>query len=412
MSGERRRDVQVHQVLATLAYGDAIGNEVLGIRDVLTRAGYASRIYVQTADARLEDDTEDYRDLITNAHRDDILIHHFSIGSRASRIAFALPGRMILVYHNITPPSYFIGVNKTLVKLCFAGRRELHAYVNRCALALGDSEYNRRELEEMGFPRTDVLPVVPSFRHLDGEPDPLLSDGFNDDWTNILFVGRIIPNKRIEDLIRFFYAYRTRYNPRSRLILVGSHSGFADYVASLHMLMASQGVPDVHLVGHVSNEELTALYGVADVFLSASEHEGFCVPLLEAFYKQIPVVAYAATAVPDTMDGGGVLYEHKDPRHVASLIHAIVSDAALRDEIIRSQDEALTRLTRHDFGALLLGFVDQVKQTPPSDPPVVTTDFWSHHEQAERLETLHQTRPSAYAALSEEMSGAARQESK
>ena len=340
---------KVHQVLATLSYGDAISNEVLGIQDVLGRAGYDSRIYIQTVDPRVEDLTDDYRYLIDDTDPETVLVHHFSIGSHASRLAFALPSRMILLYHNITPPSYFVGVNPTLVQLCYSGRRELQAYAPRCDLALGDSEFNRRELEDMGFPRTGVLPVVPNFDHLDVTPNRLLATGFDDDRVNILFVGRVIPNKRIEDLIRFFHAYRLKYNAAARLIVVGSHGGFDNYVSSLHELVARLRTPDVHLVGHVSNEELTALYDVADLFLSASEHEGFCVPLVEACYKGIPVVAFAATAVPATLDGGGVLYERKDPGHVASIMHAILSDAALQAEIVRSQDAALARLRKRDF---------------------------------------------------------------
>ena len=135
-----RRD---HQVLATLGYGDAIGHEVLGIQRVLRGAGYESEIFVQTADPRLEHLTQDYRDLADASHPDNILIHHFSIGSRASRMAYALPDRMVLVYHNITPPEYFVDINKELVRLCFRGRRELALYKSRCDLALGDSEYNR-----------------------------------------------------------------------------------------------------------------------------------------------------------------------------------------------------------------------------------------------------------------------------
>ncbi len=131
--------VAIHQVLATLGYGDAIGHEVLGIQRVLRAAGYDSEIFVQTADYRLEDQTLDYLDLPAASHPDNILIHHFSIGSRASRVAYALPDRMVLVYHNITPPEYFVDVNKELVKLCFRGRRELALYKTRCDLALGDS---------------------------------------------------------------------------------------------------------------------------------------------------------------------------------------------------------------------------------------------------------------------------------
>ena len=143
---------QVHQVLATLGYGDAIGHEVLGINRVLREAGYASEIFVDTVDARLEHLTHDYRDLASFSSPDNILIHHFSIGSRASRIAYALPDRMVLVYHNITPPEYFVDVHPLLVRQCYRGRRELSAYAGRCDLALGDSEFNRQELEAMGFP--------------------------------------------------------------------------------------------------------------------------------------------------------------------------------------------------------------------------------------------------------------------
>jgi glycosyltransferase involved in cell wall biosynthesis len=214
-SGYGGRAPRVHQVLATLGYGDAIGHEVLGIQRALRQAGYESEIFVETADPRLEDLTVDYREMVGHVSEDDILIHHFSIGSRASRTAYALPGRMVLVYHNITPPHYFLGVHKNLVKLCFRGRRELTAYVDRCSLALGDSEYNRAELEALGFPRTGVLPVVPDFSHLDGAPQRAFAADFDDEWTNILFVGRVIPNKKFENVIRAFHAYRTRHNPRS-----------------------------------------------------------------------------------------------------------------------------------------------------------------------------------------------------
>ena len=183
-------------------------------------------------------------------------------------------------------------------------------YPGRVDLALGDSEFNRQELEALGFDPTGVLPVVPDFSHLDLPPNDLIAREFDDDWTNILFVGRIIPNKRIEDVIRYFHAYQRHFNPRSRLLLVGSYGGFDKYLAMLHQLAARLGVTNVHFTGHVIDAELSAYYDVADLFLCASAHEGFCVPIVESFYKQIPVVAYAATAVPATMDGAGVLYHH------------------------------------------------------------------------------------------------------
>ena len=150
---------------------------------------------------------------------------------------------MALVYHNITPPEYFVDVHRLLVRLCYHGRRELAAYVGRCDLALGDSEFNRQELEALGFPSTGVLPVVPDFSHLDGPPNDLVARQFDDEWTNVLFVGRVIPNKRIENVIRFFAAYKTRYNPRSRLLIVGSYGGFERYLAMLHAAGGAPGRP-------------------------------------------------------------------------------------------------------------------------------------------------------------------------
>ncbi|MCY4028301.1 MAG: glycosyltransferase family 4 protein [Acidobacteria bacterium] len=396
---ERGRRVAVHQVLATLGYGDAIGNAVLGIRRVLREAGYRSHIYVQTADPRVENATRDYRELRDESRPDHVLVHHFSLGSRASRLAFALPDRMLLIYHNITPAEHFIGMRTPLARSCFEGRRELRAYVPRCDLALGDSEYNRAELAAMGFPRTGVLPVVPDFSHLDVAPDPLLARGFDDGWTNILFVGRLLPHKCIHDLVRFFHAYRRTYNPRSRLLLVGAYDGFKGYLGTVGELIAHLQVPDVHFIGHVSNEQLTALYDVADVFLSASEHEGFCVPLVESFYKGIPVVAFAAAAVPATMDGSGVLYEHKDPRHVAALLHAVVSDRALEEEVVRGQDDALDRYLATDFRATLLAFVERTLRAPRAAPPRVSGDFWRQVAHSEALDELRRRRPSIYGAL-------------
>ena len=393
--------IQIHQVLATLGYGDAIGHEVLGIQQVLRTAGYESDIFVETADPRLEPLTRDYRELVDHSHSHNLLIHHFSLGSKASRTAFALPDRMALIYHNITPPEYFVGVHRRLARQCFHGRRELRTYVDRCDLALGDSEFNRQDLESLGFPRTAVLPVVPDFSHLDRDPNWLLAGEFDDEWTNILFVGRVIANKKIEDLIAFFHAYHTLFNPRSRLLIVGSHGGFERYLTSLYDLVARLELSHVHFVGHVSDEELVAFYEVADLFLCASEHEGFCVPLVEAFYKQVPVIAYAATAVPATMDGAGVLFDRKDPSHVAALMDAVLSDATIQGAIVDGQLDAVDRLRSRDFGRALLRLVDRILAGPRAPAPRVAPEFWRQFDAAEELEQLRLDRPSIYKALTE-----------
>jgi glycosyltransferase involved in cell wall biosynthesis len=169
----------------------------------------------------------------------------------------------------------------------------------------------------------------------------------------------------------------------------------------LHALIARLGTPDVHFLGHVRNEELTALYDVADLFLCASEHEGFCVPLIEAFHKRIPVMAFAATAVPATMDGGGVLYETKDPLRVAEIMAALLDDSRIADQVLESQDAALIRLRARDFAGTLLRFVDQTAGLSPRPAPAVAWDFWQQFEQFEKLEELRQFRPALYRALPE-----------
>lgn len=390
---------KVHQILATLGYGDAIGNEVLGICRTLRAAGYESEIIVDNADPRLEDLTVDYQEMVHEIAPDDLLIHHFSIGSRASRTAYALPARMALIYHNITPPEFFLGVHPQLVKQCYHGRRELTAYRDRVDIALGDSEFNRQELEELGFAPTGVLPVVPDFTHLNVAADSRVLEAYDDEWTNILFVGRVIPNKRPDDVIRFFHAYKTLYNPRARLILAGSYSGFEVYLAQLHTLIARLGVRDVYIVGQVTNAELTGLYDCADLFLCASEHEGFCVPLIESFYKRVPVLAYASTAIPSTMDGGGVLYDKKDPARVAALMHAMITDHAMGDRILELQDAALDRLMAKDFSGTLLRFIEQTLAAPRKPMPPVAYDFWRQYKLAEEYGELLHTRPSAFRAL-------------
>ena len=391
--------IRIHQVLATLGYGDAIGHEVLGIQRVLRAAGYQSEIFVETADHRLESQTRDYRELVDFSDRDNLLLHHFSLGSKASRTAYALPDRMALIYHNITPPEYFVGVHRRLARQTFRGRRELQAYADRCDLALGDSEFNRQDLEALGFPRTAVLPVVPDFSHLDREPNWLAARDFDDEWTNILFVGRVIANKKIEDLIAWFHTYHTIFNPRSRLLLVGAQRGFERYLDSLHQLVARLGATHVHFVGHVSDEELVAFYDCADLFLCASEHEGFCVPLVEAFYKQVPVLAYAATAVPSTMDGAGVLFEDRRPIHVATLMDEIVSNVELQDRIVDGQLAAVDRLRSKDFAGTLLRFVDRIRAAPRAPAPHVTFDFWGQFDAAQELAELRIYRPAIYQAL-------------
>ena len=353
MSG---RPARVHQLLAALAYGDAIGDEALAIQRHLREAGFDSDIFAEKVHPRMAHLARplwQYREV---SSPDTVCVYHFSIGSAAGRMIYHAPDRLVAVYHNITPARFFLGFHPHLVGLCHHGRRELATFAPRTELALGDSEYNRQELEDSGFARTAVLPIVLDLARYEQPASPVTLDLVAGGRTNLLFVGRIIPNKRIEDLLAAYAFYRQR-DPRSRLLLVGDYRGHERYYARLReraLLLGLSLGEDVVFTGHVEHDDLLACYAASHLFLCLSEHEGFCVPLLEAMVFGLPVVAYDAGAVRETLRGAGVLLADKDPAVVAELLWRLRVEGPLRRAVLGTQQRALSDLQKTDFRALLL----------------------------------------------------------
>ena len=345
---------RVHQVLAALSYGDAIGNEAIAIQKRLRAAGFESDIFAEGVHPRMAHLARPLWEYAEVTSPETVCLFHFSIGSAAGRLIFHAPDRLVAIYHNITPAHFFLGFHPHLAGLCYHGRRELSAFAPRTELALGDSEYNRRELEAAGYARTAVLPIVLDLDNYSSPPSPVTRALYDDGRTNILFVGRMIPNKRIDDLIRTFAAYQKAFNPRSRLILAGDHRGHERYYARLTEMVRDLRVDEVVFTGHVEHDELMACYAVSQLFLCLSEHEGFGVPLQEAMVFGLPVIAYDAGAVAETLGGGGILLGEKDPFEVAALIDRVLTDDSLRAAVLRTQSRALAALRAVDFGALLL----------------------------------------------------------
>jgi glycosyltransferase involved in cell wall biosynthesis len=297
-----------------------------------------------------------------------VCIFHFSIGSAAGRLIHDAPDRLVIVYHNITPARFFLGFHPHLAGLCHHGRRELAAFAPRTELALGDSEVNRRELEEAGFGKTGVLPIVLDLSLYERPPSPVVKRRFDDGRVNVLFVGRVIPNKRIDDLIRSFAVYQKWLQPRSRLLLVGDTRGFERYLGRLHELVRELQVEEVVFTGQVDDDDLYAYYRVSDVFLCLSEHEGFCVPLQEAMYFNLPVIAYDAGAVRETLHGGGLLLQDKRPELVAELLDRMTHGGGLRRTVLEGQARAIAGIRATDFGALLRERLSPVLPTSPVRP--------------------------------------------
>jgi glycosyltransferase involved in cell wall biosynthesis len=352
--------MEIHQFSTSLTYGDAISDEMLEIQKVLREAGHSSEIFTRFFDPRLAGLRRDYREYRKLSSAGNVVIFHFSIGSPVSKLFFRVPDRKIMIYHNITPHEFFVDWHRILARECYKGRLEIKLFVDKVDLALGDSEFNRRELEATGYPRTGVLPILMDFSKFDRPCDPLTKGLFGDGKTTILFVGRVIPNKKFEDLIKVFHLYKKYFNPDSRLILAGDYRGLERYVASLLDLVDRLGVRDVHFSGHVEFAEIVAFFDLADVYLSLSEHEGFGVPILEAFYKKIPVVGFDAGAVGETMNGGGVLLREKDPLPVASLLDVLVRDQGLRQSVIQGQLKALERFSRANVSRILFQHIEEV----------------------------------------------------
>jgi len=354
--------MEVHQLATSLSYGDAISDEMLEIQKVLREKGYKSEIFVKFFDPRMASSVKDYREYHRFSSPQNVVIFHFSIGSPVSKLFFRLPDKKIMIYHNITPSDYFIDYHRILARECYKGRLEIKLFVDKVDLALGDSEFNRQELERVGYTQTGVLPLVLNFSKFEGKEDLVTKEIFANSKTTILYVGRLIPNKKFEDIIKTFYFYQRYFNPQSQLILVGDYRGMEHYYGCLRHLVNKLGLNDVHFSGHVEFPELLSFYRLAHLYLSLSEHEGFGVPLVEAFYLKLPVIAFAAGAVEETMNGGGILLRHKDFLMTAALIDTILTEENIKKRIIEAQLQALKRYDRGKISGILFNYIENIGQ--------------------------------------------------
>ncbi len=344
----------IHQLSVSAAYGDAIGAEIFTLRDALRRRGHESDVFVELVDARMAAEVRPYQEYREVSRPDNVVLLHFSLGSKVSALAAEIDDRLALIYHNITPAEWFAPYALGIARDCQRGRIELARLADRTSLALGDSEYNRRELEELGFRNTGVLPLIVDMTRLDGPADPMVVDRFEDNRTNLLFVGRCVPNKAIEDLLRAFAYYRRFIEHRSRLLIVGEYRSFVLYFDALQQLASELSLDEVYFTGHVSQAELNAYYRVADCFVCASEHEGFCVPIFEAMHWDLPVVAYPGAAIPYSTGRGVLMIRDKDPALFAEVVHQVVSNGELRDRLLQRQRRTLAMLETEGLVHLLI----------------------------------------------------------
>jgi L-malate glycosyltransferase len=336
----------INQWVPAAHRGDAIGDSARHVRDLLRGMGHASELYALTMDEALEGDVRPFSD--PGARLGDLTIFHYALPSPMTAAFASLERGRILQYHNVTPAAFFAPYDPALFRLASLGRAELATLVGHVDLALGDSEYNRRELDTLGFRPTGVFPIaVDTARVTQPARRPALDTLLDDGLVNFLFVGRIAPNKKIEDHIRLAEVYKRYVDAYYRFIFVGRYDVVPKYYSMIRALMSEYRLLNDRFVftGPVSDAELAVYYRHAAVYISLSEHEGFCVPLVEAMAADVPVLAYAAAAVPDTLGGAGVQFAPKDLEMAAELLGALVFDDDLRTAVIAGQRRRLA-----DFG--------------------------------------------------------------
>lgn len=329
----------VNQWMPAAHRGDAIGDSARRVRDLLRRCGTESHIYALSIEDDLREDIRPFADV--SSRHGDVTILHFAVPSPMTSALATLHGRRIIQYHNITPAHFFAPYDADIFRIAALGRSELKTLVGQVDLALGDSEYNRRELAALGFAQTRVMPIIVDTTRITNSPRlPALERSLTEDgWANILFVGRIAPNKRIEDHVRLAEHYKRYVDSDYRFIFVGRSNAVPRYYDTLRALIAEYEIPTDRFVftGPVPEVELATYYRTASAYVSLSEHEGFCVPLVEAMAADVPVLAFGSTAVPETLGGAGVCFAPKDLEYAAEMLGLLVYDEKVRSSVIAGQ---------------------------------------------------------------------------
>lgn len=316
---KKNRKGAVVQLITSYSHHDAIGNSVYEISKELTRKGITNYIVYEGTNVKSENAIPIH---FFNFNKRDVVIYHMSIGCPASNVYKKCNvKKKIMFYHNITPSKYFPD-NKYARKLCNLGREQLIDLKNCTNLAICVSKFNENELKRIGYKNTCVIPIPHQVNNL------LKCRSL----VNFLTVGRIAYHKCIEDDIKIFYEFH-KINKLSRLDIVGNISSNR-YFEKLIKLINKLDIKNyVNFYFNVNTQSLASFYSNATIYLCSSEHEGFCVPLIEAMAFKIPIFAYDSTAISETLGGAGFLFAKKDYKSIAKQISAILNNKKIVKKI-------------------------------------------------------------------------------
>jgi glycosyltransferase involved in cell wall biosynthesis len=327
----------VHQFVSSFVVRDAQSAHTLRVRDLLRDMGFDSRIYVRETRGALAAESEHYR-AFAPGPGPTYLLYQASTGSVLADFVAQRPEPVIVNYHNVTPPAFFEAWEPHVAVELDVGLRQMAELAPRTVLGICVSAFNERDLRGLGVERTAVAPVLLDLDALDSEPDPATHERLvrakDAGGADLLFVGRLSPNKAQHDLVKALAAYRRLYDPAARLRLVGGPASPA-YERALRGFVAALDLDDVvDIAGSLSEAEMLAYYRTADAFVCVSEHEGFCIPLVEAMHHGVPVVAFDAGAVSETVAGGGLVLHEKHPGLVAAAVDRVVGDPVFAERLV------------------------------------------------------------------------------
>lgn len=336
----------------SLTGSDAVGNDVVGMYRALQRHGYDTRVFAESWTLKFPKISPPHAIASFLKNRDDVLIYHYSRGwDPGLELLSNRRTHTVVRYHNVTPPEFFVGYNVDLAEMCHTGRLQLDPIANsNCDRFLSASAYNMRELIGEGAPQSNSF-VVPPFHHIDRllslPAERKVLDAYGDSKTNICMVGRVAPNKGHPALIEAFAAYHHEYNRASRLLIIGKEEArLRNYSPYLRELANRLKIRDaVVFTGEVSDEALKAYYQAAHAFMVTSEHEGFCVPLVEAMALGIPIVAYASTAIPETVAEAGIVWQERNPYLLAETLDRILKSSLSVDLSLKGRRRYAEKFT-------------------------------------------------------------------
>ncbi|HYH99214.1 glycosyltransferase [Hyalangium sp.] len=351
----------VHQLIPSFVTGDATGQAALHLQLLLRRMGHFGELYAGEVGSGLESLAHPLSAL--RPAPDDLVLYHHGIASQLSGTLMHLSCRRGLVFHNISPARFYTGT--PLAEALTSGRAQLAAMAPFVELAIGVSDFNSAELRAAGYRNVHTVPLfIEPERFAQASADPALLQRLQGPGPTVLSVSRVAPHKRFEDLLAL-HAELVRLRPQARLLIVGGYEPGSRYFKSLQR--TAKTLPGVHFLGRLSHSELVAAYRSAQVFVSMSEHEGFGVPLIEAMAAEVPVLAFGAAAVPETLGGAGIAFDRKHFSFLAELVVEVTENRDLHQRLLQGQARRLTDLSAENSQAALAQALG--KAASPRPPP-------------------------------------------